>query len=253
MLAAVFCAAGCEFGIWPDSAQKSLVAANDAYRNDKYSVTVEEASKAMKAGAASQKSYEAQYLRGMASLKLGKDRQAEEDLLNVARRAKNLDLQARASDSLAEVYFQQNRLSPAEKMLKEVISNTMPEQQPYDHAQYRLGCIAQRQGRWQDADVHLQKVIFLFPKSNYAALSRSRVGATFWSINVGAFDSRQQVDNVVKKYAKSKIKPYIQPVLMDAKLRFVLLFGKWDTWDDAQRALDANKKFFKDATVTPAK
>jgi tetratricopeptide (TPR) repeat protein len=249
----MLCLGGCEFGIWPDSAQKSLIAANDAYKNENYNLTVEETSRAMKSGSASQKSYEAQYLRGMAMLKLDKTQQAEDDLLKVSKRAKNLDLQVRAADSLAEVYYQQNRLAPAENLLKEVVSSTMPEKQPSDHAQYRLGCIAQKQGRWQEADVHLQKVIFLFPNSNYAALARARVGSTFWSIQAGVFESRQQVDTAAKKYAKTKLKSYVQPVMMDGKLRFVLLFGKWKTWSDADRQLIDNKTIFPNAKVVPAK
>lgn len=253
-LAMLMLAAGCEMGIWPDSAQKSLTAANDAYKADNYTLTVDEASKAMKSGgAASQKAYEAQYLRGMAMLKLGKTQQAEDDLQNVSRRAKNLDLQVRAMDSLAEVYYQQNRFAPAERLLQDVIDNTMPEKQPSDHAQYRLGCIAQNQGRWQEADVHFQKVIFLFPNSNYAALSKASVGGTFWSIQAGVFDSREQVETAVKKYAKAKLTSYVQPVLMDGKLRFMLLFGKWKTWMDADRELDAKSAIFPGATLTAAK
>jgi len=251
--ASLMLAAGCELGIWPDSAQKSLTAANDAYRADNYSLTVDEASKAMKSGSASQKAYEAQYLRGMAMLKLGKTGQAEDDLQNVSKRAKNLDLQVRAMDSLAEVYYQQSRFAPAERMFKDVIDNTMPEKQPCDHAQYRLGCIAQRLGRWQEADVHLQKVIFLFPNSNYASLARAVAGSTFWSIQAGVFDSRQQVDLAAKKYANAKLISYVQPVLVDGKLRFVLLFGKWKTWNDADSAMTAHEQFFKDATIVPAK
>jgi tetratricopeptide (TPR) repeat protein len=190
---------------------------------------------------------QAYYLRGMAWYRLKDFSQAQRDLEHVDRRSKNVQLCIRAMDSLGEIAYRRDDMLRAESYFRQVIELAEREQKPVDHAHYRLGCVLQRLGKWQEADVHFQRVIFLFGQSKLARQARARVNGRKWTIQIGSYSKRQNASVAAKPFREAKMKTCIEPAIRNGRMTFLLQVGRWEKYKQAAGQLEAVRRMKTDA------
>ncbi|RKY24249.1 MAG: hypothetical protein DRP83_07980 [Planctomycetota bacterium] len=228
---------GCEYKAVSPQAREHLDIASRAYRAGDNRKTVAQADAALEYTGRGSVALQATYLRGMARYRLKDITRAQSDLEKVSRKSDNIQLLIRAFDALGEIAYRKGDMPRAEKCFQHVVDLADRRQRPVDRAHYRLGCILQRLGRWQQADVHFQRVIYLFGRSKLAKLSRRRVNGRKWTIQVGAYSTRSDAQAGAKAFDKAKLKTYIRPIVEAGRLSFLLQVGRWNKYERAAAGL----------------
>ena len=186
---------------------------------------------------------QAYYLRGLARLRKGQLNTSALDLRHVYSRAPYDSLRLKAADALGEVLFKQGKMQEAATLLQEVLSETLPRQKLRDHASYRLGCILQREGRWSESRKHFRRVMYEYRKSGLANLAEQRSVASAWTIQVGAYSSRQQALDSSSVYTSLGHKIYVaEDIHKGTQLVYLLLVGRWNSYRQARASLPAIKQ-----------
>jgi tetratricopeptide (TPR) repeat protein len=196
---------------------------------------------------------QALYLRGLAWFRQQRYDQAEADLERVARSARSDDLRLKALDTLGEIDFRRGRLDTARTRLEAVVAELTDGQRPGGHAHYRLGQIAQRQGRWNDADLHLQQVIYHFADSDLAPRARRRVGARAWAVQAGSFAERSHAEKAARTLRQAGLEPTVVPSVRQSDLMFLVQVGRWDRYEEAEAHQSAVRAVRPDAFLHPTR
>lgn len=196
---------------------------------------------------------QARYLRGQALYRKGQYGPATEDLAEVARSARSDDLRRKALDTLGEIDFRRGLLDSARTRLEAAVEAQPPGRRPADHAHYRLGQIAQRQGLWDEADQHFQKVIYYFADSELASRARLLTGARAWTVQAGSFTDRDRAETAAEKLRKAGFEPTVYPTVRNGSLMFLLQVGRWDRYEQAETQRDAVRAVRPDAFRYPTR
>jgi tetratricopeptide (TPR) repeat protein len=223
-----------------DSAVRSYDAGDDAQ-------TIKNANAVLMKHTSGDMAMQAYYLRGMAHFRLGDNSAATNDLKIVIRNAPNEELSLRAKDALGELAYRNDELELAEKYFKDVVEEIPQAKRPADHARFRLGCILQKQGKWPQADLYFQRVIYLFPKGNLAVEAGKRVNARKWTIQAGSYRKSENAEELASKLRKLGFSVVLKPESQNEKLVFSVLVGRWNDYDSAVGKLPAVKKVRTDA------
>lgn len=243
-------AVGCIDARLSPQAQQHLRAAQQAYEAGENTRVVTEADQVLRESTG-ESALQAYYLRGMARYRMKQYEPAERDLAEVARRSDENSLRVRAMDALGELAYLQGEMTRSAGFLKDVLRQTPPGEKPGDHAHFRLGCIRQRQGRWEEADLHFHKLMYQFSDSSLAESARQRVGARKWTIQVGAYEEHETAQQQIPRYQIHNMPtPRIEPVLRDGRLVFLLQVGRWDEFSPAAESLGSVRTLEPEAFVT---
>ncbi|MCD4823922.1 MAG: SPOR domain-containing protein [Phycisphaerae bacterium] len=191
----------------------------------------------------------AYYLRGLARYRLKEYSAAQRDLEYVVSCTGKgtSDIRIKALDTLGEVAYIRGDLALAERSLAEVVIKTPAGNRPADHANYRLGCIRQKQGRWREADLNLQRVTHHFGGTKLAGLASNRVLGRAWTIQAGSFEKKINARQQAEKFGKGRWKVSIEPVIRQGKRVFLLQIGRWNQYVSAAAQLSAVQKIKADA------
>jgi tetratricopeptide (TPR) repeat protein len=227
--------------------QRELDTALSAYQAGNDRETLRLADDLLRQTPGGEAAMQAYYLRGMAEYRLKEDDLARQDLERVYRGTRNHDLRLKAIDALGELAYRRGELAAAVTLLQEVVAQTFAGDKPADHAHYRLGCIFQQQGRWQDADVHLERVACDFKDSDLARKARQRTRARKWTIQIGSYTSRANADQEAQRLRSNGFETYIEPVMRNDKVVFILQVGRWGRFELAETELPSVRKVKPDA------
>lgn len=238
---------GCSGGTISSQAKEHLDSGLRAYRAGDNRQAIVQANTVLSGGSQGSLAMQAYYLRGMAWYRLKDFDKARSDLEHVDRSSTNVQLRIRSLDSLGEIAYRRDDMLRAESYFGQVGKLTERGQKPADHAHYRLGCVLQRLGRWQEADVHFQRVIFLFKPSALTKLARVRVNGRKWTIQVGSYDKRYNATVAAKLFRQANMKTYIEPAIRDGKMAFLLQVGRWEKYGQAAGQLQAVRRMKADA------
>lgn len=247
---------GCSRENWDLNAQKNFKLASQAYELGDYPAAVEFSSKSLKdmpRRFSNENALEALYLQGMAEYHLKRYELAARNLQYVVDKTDNPDLEIRASDTLGEVLFLQGDNVGAMKSFNKVASLAEPKNRPSDHSEYRRGCIAQQWGQWKNADLHFQRVIYHFPKTELARISHQRCGGRYWAIKGGVFASKDKAAEASKKFSQAKMVCHVRPVICKDDLKFHLLVGRYPDYGKAKKDLAKARKINPDCQLVVAK
>ncbi|MBN1555196.1 MAG: SPOR domain-containing protein [Phycisphaerae bacterium] len=245
--------AGCvQERIAPETRRKIDLAQN-AYQAREYQKTIRDTGEILRETPRGEGAMQAQYLRGMARYRLKEYPAAREDLLQVYNHTKNWDLRIKATDTLGELAYLRGNLDQAERYFSEVIAQTRPADRPADHARFRRGCLYQRQGKWAQADVEFEKVTYHFPKTAVAGKAAQRVRGRSWTIQVGSYKSKQNAADAAKRYQQDGLRTFIEPVMRDDALVFLLQIGRWGQYETAESNLPAVRRITSDAFLHVAR
>lgn len=250
---ALLVSAGCTGEhISPDT-QRKLEAAQADYKADKNREVVRYANEILRTETRGEGAMQAHYLRGMALYRLKEYPSAREDLQRVYARTRNVDLRIKATDTLGELAYLRGDLNEADRLLAEVVDQTREGDRPADHARFRRGCIRQRQGKWIEADVEFEKVIHQFPNTSVARKAAQKARGRSWTIQVGSFDSKNNAGATATKFQQAGMRTYIEPVMQDGKLKFLLQVGRWGKYEPAESSLPSVRRITSDAFLQVAR
>jgi TolA-binding protein len=244
-----FALGGCVEKVSP-RARQELDASTSAYQAGDYDAAIRHADAVLDEAPSGETAWEALYLRGMAQYRQGAFEAARSALQRVVDETGQDVLIVKASDALGEIAYRQDDLAAAAQYFKTAIDSGEPKEPPLDHAHYRLGCIHQRSGRWADADLHFQRVAYGFPDSELTELAGQRSGARHWTIQAGAFTERSNAVAGTRLFPIAGPKPFVEPVIRDGDQHFLLMVGRWTTYEPAEAALPSVRQIKPDAFLT---
>jgi len=247
LLVLLLSAVGCVENPITPADQRNLDSAVRFYDSGDDARTIKNANAVLMKHTSGDMAMQAYYLRGMANFRGGDYPAAVNDLKIVVRNAPNEELALRAKDAMGELAYRNDDLKLAETYFKDVVEGTPQTKRPADHARFRLGCILQKQGKWSQADLYFQRVIYLFPKGNLGREAGKKVGARKWVIQAGSYRKNENAEELAAKLRKSGFDVAIKPESQNEKLVFSVLVGRWNNYDSAVGKLPAVKKVRTDA------
>lgn len=184
---------------------------------------------------------EAYYLRGLIRYRNGDPNGAGQDLNAAIRRSGNKDLRVRARVAGGDIAYDGGDMALAENLYRQALEEIPQGAKPSDHARYRLGCVLQRQGRWEEADVQFDRVVHFFGDSEVGISAGRRTHSRAWTIQTGAFRKRTLAERMVKPLAAAlKIRPVSVNAALDAgRPLFRVQVGRFATYEQAMGLLEA--------------
>lgn len=248
-LAALSAGAGCNGDVSPE-ARLLLEAAGDAYRAGDNQQAVQKTDAFLKDNSRSRQAGEAYYYRGRARLALGDRAGAAADLNQAAASAQDKAIQADSLLVLGNLALDAGDASSAERLYRQSLEKDEAGRKPSDETLYRLGCLLQKQGRWQEADLQFDRLIYFFDGTDLAAQAGRKVRSTAWTIRTGTYAARADAQQAGAALGLAgPLAAATREVLEDGRLMFAVQAGRFATYDQASAALPGVRARAKDAEV----
>ncbi len=240
---------GCESTLTPQ-ARELLHAAEVTFADGEFSQTVEYADEFLKDYSRSTEASKAYFLRGRSKAMTHDGDGARADLAEAIDRASDGDVLAASHNALGDLAYWSDDMALAENHYRKGLSGIEPHTPPAGHGNYRLGCVLQRQGRWTEADVAFNKVIFHLPGSQLASKSSRRVHRDTWTIQVGAFSKKTTADQNAHDLTQRSFPAVARPESVDHSLLFIVQVGRYPTYEQASADLAEVRRLQHEAFVT---
>jgi len=240
--------AGCQAGLSPQ-AKQLLAQGTDAFGRKQYAQVVEQMNSLIRTYGQSKGIESAYCLRGRAKHRLGDVAAATSDLERAAS-AKDTAVRAEALVELGDIAYEAGDMALAENRYREALKDIATDDPLFAHCCFRLGCVLQRQGRWDDADRQFNKVIYHAEGSQLAVQASRRVHKTHWTIQAGAFEHKQRAQAEADRLGGESLEVRIWPEKAGKKLLFILQVGLFPTYEQAAAELPKVRKYKPDAFVT---
>jgi tetratricopeptide (TPR) repeat protein len=200
-----------------------------------------------------EESAEAYYVRGLARSHTGQTAPAGEDLETALKLTKRKDLLALTHMELGNIAYQADDVPGSEVHFRAVLVNLPPGQSPADQAAYRLARVLQRRGRWNDADLFFDRVIYLFPDGELARLARTQVRATHWAIQAGAYADPDQAQDTQRRLRQAGLSAQVDKEMRGDNLMYLVRVGSFSSMEAGQGDLAKVKPLCHDAFMTAAR
>ncbi len=192
----------------------------------------------------------AYYLRGLTRYRLKNLSGAKADLNAAISRSQDKALRAKALLALGDLAYGGGDMALAENMYRQALADIIVKEPPADKALYMLGCVLQRQGRWGDANVQLNKLIYHFPGSKAAGNAGRKVHCRAWTVQAGAFHNKRHADASAGKLKAGGMSAKREPIIREGQLWHVVHVGRYATYEQAAAALPGVRRYSKESFVT---
>lgn len=244
-------AAGCE----NPQAQQLLTAGRSAYLSGDDVTTTRCMNQFLSDNPRSSRADEAHYYRGLARYRQKDLSGAQGDFYEVVQHSSSGGLKALSQKAIADIAYDREDMGLALSMYTQALAGMDQSKRPVDEVRYRLGQTLQRLGRWHDADLQFDRLIYQFGDDEWAKRAARYIRASAWTIQVAALKDKKSADAVAARIAtemKAKYKPdeqvamYVHPVQSDTGHLFAVQVGRFPTYDLAMahlkrvRAIDPN-------------
>jgi len=243
---------GCNGPLTPE-AKELLLATYASYEAGDDALTVSHADEFLSANASSPRSAEAYYLRGMAKYRSMDKAEAEEDISIALKRAADDEVRANACNALGDMAYDRQDMAAAESMYRDAIEYAQEGSQTSGRARYRLGCVLQRQGRWEDADPHFDRVVFLLPDTDLATAAARRTHSRAWTIQAGVFRKATKAEELAKVLTSQALPAEVVPIVLNSEPAYVVRSGTYPTYEQATGNAAMVQKTQEDAFVTTSR
>lgn len=244
-------AIGCE----NPQAQKLLASGESAYMAGDDQGTIRDMDQFLAENPRSPRAEEAYYYRGLARSRQKDVAGAQGDFNQVVQHTSNGGRKALAQKAIADIAYDREDMGLALSMYNQALAGMDTSKKPADEVRYRLGQTLQRLGRWQDADLQFDKLIYQFGEDEWAKRAGRYIRASAWTIQVAAMRDRRAADSLAGKLgaelnAKARpgeqIRLYVVPVQAEGGHLFAVQVGRFPTYDLAAvqlkhvRSIDPN-------------
>ncbi len=196
---------------------------------------------------------QALYIRGLCNAQLGHRSRAYADLHRCAELPTDTDIAWRNYIVLGTLYYEDEKWVQAAQSLR-AASDRMPDAPPKDFILFRLGLCHERMSQWRAALGFYAEIPRLFSSGAYrkAAQRRTRISATHHAVQCGAFGERSNAQKHVADLKQKGLEPYIFEETRGRAPLYVVLVGKYQSYDDARGQLAMIKQhFIDDALLWP--
>ncbi len=243
---------GCSAPLTPEG-RRCLQAGHDAYVRGDDQQAIRATTRFLHMHARIEEAGEAYYIRGLARCRANRDQLGKADLaaaLNVTRRK---DVMALAHARLGSLAYDGGDMAEAEARYRAALKVASPDAPPADQAMYRLGCVLQRLGRWEEADSQFDRLMHTFRATKLARLAKDRVRAERWSIQAGALTRRSAARELQRTLRGAGLAPREDLELRDGRIMRLIRVGSYATYAEALAKLPSVRRVCGDAHVTAAR
>lgn len=245
-------AAGCDGAISPEG-RRLLTAANQAYSAGDDPGAIKASSGFLRLHPRVSQAGEAHYIRGLARCRAGQPGPGKADLNAALSLARRKDLIALTHAKLGDLAYRDGDMRQAELHYRAALKHVPPGAPPADQAMYRLAVILQRRGDWQEADLLLRRVTYLFPRSELAERAARRVGARRWSVQAGAFTAAAAAERLRARLVRAGLAARVGLELRDGRMMRLVRVGSHATYGAARADLAKVRKVCGDAFIAPSR
>ena len=230
-----------------------LDAGEQSYQSQRYTEAAAQLGDFLQAAAADRpERIRALYIRGMSLARAGRRADAVTDLERCVRTTGDPESVWRAYVVLGTIYYEDRNWSRAAGALRAAVTR-MPPEPPKDTLLYWLGACYERLGRWSDAKVAFSDLARSFPSSPVAADANRKLArnADYYSIQAGAFAVEDNATKHARWLRERNLPAEIRSETQNRTPRFIVLVGRYATYDQALQQLGSVKAYVSDAVIWP--
>ena len=255
LLPALFTLGGCFNYIGSDGKQ-DLESASKSYSTGDNAAVIHYTDDFLSKYSRSDRADEAYYLRGVAKYNLAKSGEvglytaAVADLQQAFAVSDNPDLRPKAGFALGNASYDTGDLVIAERGYRGALVGSDKNPDLASQAYYRLGRTLQREGKWRDADLQFQKVIHGYNGSEAARAASVLINANAWAVQAGSFRKQEDAKKAADALSKRISMSAHAVVVLDGQPRYLVLVGRFGTYEEATGALHRVQAAKSDAFVT---
>lgn len=249
-LLAVLAVTGCqsvtaEQRAWLDSGKA-------AYQSDNYDRALSDLTRFINAVPDQPETSEAQYIRALSLLKLGRRLDARTEFARCAETAADRDVRWRAYTTLGTIDYEDHQWTNAARSYAAALE-IAPPADAVPIVLFRLGVCYERIGRWSDAPPAYQRIVDEFPQSSVAEAARRRLElrASHFAVQCGVFSSESNAMNETQRLRAEGLQAYARPELRSGVRVYVVLVGKYSRYEDAITDLGRVKGYVESAVLWP--
>ncbi len=244
---------GCVSGL--SAAQRALLQdGRAAYLAGKWPAALDLSTRFIESDAAEKpEAAEAYYVRAMSRAKLNDLPGANADAREALRRAKDAELRWKTHVFLGTLQYEAERWREAEAHFA-AAAQAMPAAAPLDLVLFRLGVCRERLGDWGGARRAYEQLVATFRSGVHADAARRRikVNADAYSIQCGAFARRENAERLVEALRAKGLSAGVRVDPREGSgTLFVVLVGRYASFDQARQALPGVQRHVSDAQVWP--
>jgi len=174
---------------------------------------------------------DAAFGRAMAHFAQGEYSLARGDFQRCLRNPRSDAVKAIALRRLGECCMIEENFPEAEKAYRRILKE-VPDAFEKDEILYRVGIACLRQAKWSEAEKYLGKVIRDYPYSSKRALAQEKMPGIdrFFSVQVGAFTSKQTAAATEKKLREKNFDAFTRTVVRSGRVFYCVRSGKFQDW-----------------------
>jgi len=231
-------------------AKELLTGGSQAFSRGDYAVAVEKTDAFLRDNSAKIGADEAYFIRGLAKYNLKDLPGARSDLNEALNRTKLKQVRVQSLVALGDIAWDLDDMALAERHYRQALDDIEDGKAPSDHARYRLGCVLQRRGAWDDADLQFSRVVHFFGTSELGKQAARRSRCRAWTVQAGAYRDKARADLAAKSLQAQNLPAKVEALAEDGNLLYVLQVGRYVQYEQAVAAMPAVKKLQTDAYVT---
>jgi tetratricopeptide (TPR) repeat protein len=192
------------------------------------------------------------YTRGMARALLGQRAWAYADLQRAAQEAGDPELTWQPHAALGILYFEDDNWSAAAQALAGAVER-MPSVAPKDALLFRLGMCHERTGHWSAAQGPFRRIVGEFPQGTYAATAERRLqlNADHFAVQCGVFSRMENANQLLERLKQHGLRPQVRPEERKGTSCYVVLEGRYGSYQEANQALSRVRTYVPDAVLWP--
>lgn len=232
--------------------QMTLTQGEQAFRNKDYDGAARQLSSFLAEAKDRPEAARAFYVRGMAFALTGRRAQAYADLRQAARSSTDPQLSWQPAAALGVLFFEDEDWSTAMQLFA-AATNRMPAAAPMDALLFRMGLCYERTGRWTAASAPYRRIVSQFPSGPYVANAERRLqlSADHFAVQCGVYSRSENANQQVATLQQSGLRPYINTEQRRGTPCYVVLEGRYSTYQQANQALARVRGYVPEAVLWP--
>lgn len=175
------------------------------------------------------------YLLGLSYLKQGNFMKAQDIFNIIIDEYKESKFLEEAFLSLGDSYLLAGDFDKAKDIYSNILKRTTNSASLKGLAYFRLGQVALKIGKWQEAKDYLNKVKYDYPLTFEASLANNLLtGEDYFTVQIGSFSRQTNAANLCQKLKNKGYDAYIKEATFEGRQMYRVRVGKFSSRDKAQ-------------------